>query len=68
VVNSYSVGFDETTGQSSWFVYLFPLLDYTAFKIGFSSNPLQRIYGFSHRYFERFDFDRALLLQMHSCA
>jgi hypothetical protein len=68
VVNSYSVSFDEPAGQSSWFVYLLPLLDYTAFKVGFSCNPLQRIYSFSRRYFERFDFDRALLLQMSSCA
>jgi hypothetical protein len=29
---------------------------------------LQRIYSFSHRYYERFDFDQAVLLQTDSCA
>jgi hypothetical protein len=59
---------NETAEQSCWFVYLLPLLDGSAFKVGFSSNPLQRIYSFSHRYYERFDFDHAVLLQMDSCA
>jgi hypothetical protein len=57
----------ETAQQSRWFVYLLPLLNCSSFKVGFSSNPLQRIYSFNHRYFERFDFDQAVLLQMDSC-
>jgi len=52
----------------SWFVYLFSLSDCSAFKIGFSCNPLQRIYSFSHRYFERFDLRQSLLLQLGDCA
>ena len=37
-----------------WCVYLLALTDCSAFKIGFSCNLLQRLYSFSHRYFERF--------------
>jgi hypothetical protein len=58
---------NETAEKSGWFVYLLPLSDGSAFKVGFSSNPLQRIYSFSHRYFERFDLNQAVLLQMDSC-
>jgi hypothetical protein len=51
----------------SWFVYLLPLTDCSAFKVGFSCNPLQRIYGFSRRYFERFDLHQGLLLRLEEC-
>jgi hypothetical protein len=51
----------------SWFVYLFALSDCSAFKVGFSCNPLQRIYSFSHRYFERFDLGQSLILQRNDC-
>lgn len=54
--------------DSSWFVYLFPLADCSAFKVGFSCNPLQRIYSFSHRYFERFDLYQSVLLEVTDCA
>jgi hypothetical protein len=53
-------------GQS-WFVYLFALSDCSAFKVGFSCNPLQRICTFSRRYFERFDLSQSVLLQLHRC-
>jgi hypothetical protein len=43
-------------------VYLFPLADRAAFKVGFSCQPLQRIHCFSRRYFERFDLAGAWLL------
>lgn len=46
-----------------WFVYLFALTDCSAFKVGFSCNPLQRIYTFSRRYFEHFDLRQSLLLR-----
>jgi len=49
---------------SCWFVYLLSLSDCSAFKVGFSCNPLQRIYSFSHRYFERFDLRQSRLLQV----
>jgi hypothetical protein len=54
--------------DDSWFVYLLPLNDCSAFKVGFSCNPMQRIYGFSRRYFERFDLHRAPLLRLRECA
>jgi hypothetical protein len=54
--------------DSSWFVYLLPLADCSAFKVGFSCNPLQRIYSFSHRYFERFDLYQSVLLEVTDCA
>ena len=39
----------------AWFVYLFALTDCSAFKVGFSCNPFQRIHAFCRRYYERFD-------------
>jgi T5orf172 domain len=54
--------------SGSWFVYLFALTDCSAFKVGFSCNPLQRIFSFSHRYFERFDLGQSLLLPRNDCS
>jgi hypothetical protein len=54
--------------QDPWFVYLFALSDCSAFKVGFSCNPLQRIHTFSRRYFERFDVHRSMLLRVADCA
>lgn len=48
----------------AWYVYLFALADCSAFKVGFSCNPLQRIHCFSRRYFERFDLDQSRLLRL----
>jgi hypothetical protein len=48
----------------AWFVYLFALADCSAFKVGFSCNPLQRIHCFSRRYYERFDLDQSRLLRV----
>jgi hypothetical protein len=53
--------------DGSWFVYLFALSDCSAFKVGFSCNPLQRIFTFSPRYFERFDLPQSMLLQLAGC-
>ena len=50
--------------DSSWFVYLFALTDCSAFKVGFSCNPFQRIHTFSRRYYERFDVRQSLLLRL----
>jgi hypothetical protein len=47
-----------------WFVYLFALADCSAFKVGFSCNPLQRIHTFSRRYYEHFDLAQSLLLRL----
>ena len=52
--------------DAAWFVYLFALADCSAFKVGFSCNPLQRIHCFSRRYYERFDLDRSRLLRVDS--
>lgn len=48
----------------AWFAYLFALADCSAFKVGFSCNPLQRIHCFSRRYYERFDLDQSRLLRL----
>jgi hypothetical protein len=53
--------------DASWFVYLFALSDCSAFKVGFSCNPLQRIFTFSPRYFERFDLRQSVLLRLPDC-
>ncbi|HEY6640993.1 GIY-YIG nuclease family protein [Povalibacter sp.] len=58
---------DVISGHSlAWFVYLFALTDCSAFKVGFSNNPLQRIHTFSPRYFERFDLHQSLVLRLDS--
>ena len=54
------------TPDAEWFVYLLALADCSAFKVGFSCNPLQRIYTFSRRYYERFDLPQSLLLRLHA--
>jgi T5orf172 domain-containing protein len=48
----------------AWYVYLFALADCSAFKAGFSCNPLQRIHCLSRRYYERFDLDQSRLLRL----
>jgi hypothetical protein len=50
----------------AWFVYLFALTDCSAFKVGFSCNPFQRIHAFCRRYYERFDIRQSLLLSLRS--
>jgi hypothetical protein len=52
--------------DNHWFVYLLPLRLCTAFKVGMTCNPLQRLTTFSDRYFERFELAQGLLLQLHS--
>jgi hypothetical protein len=52
--------------MSPWFVYLFALADCSAFKVGFSCNPLQRIHCFSRRYYERFDLEQSRLLRLET--
>jgi hypothetical protein len=56
----------NVVNASAWFVYLFALADCSAFKVGFSCNPLQRIHSFSRRYYERFDLDQSRLLRLES--
>jgi T5orf172 domain len=51
---------------AAWFVYLLALVDCSAFKVGFSCNPLQRIYSFSRRYYERFDLRQSRLLPVRT--
>ena len=55
---------DWRTNDPAWFVYLFALTDCSAFKVGFSCNPFQRIHTFCRRYYERFDVGRSLLLRL----
>lgn len=52
--------------SDAWFVYLLRSADWTAFKVGFTCNPLQRFHSFHHRYFEGFDLHRSALLQLDS--
>jgi hypothetical protein len=63
--------FDDRTSSNRidrpWFVYLLPLMDCSAFKVGFSCHPLQRMLAFSSRYFERFDLRESVLLQLDEC-
>ena len=64
----YTQGMEQASEASGgWFVYLFALSDCSAFKVGFTCNPLQRIFGFSRRYFERFDLQQSELLRLVDC-
>jgi hypothetical protein len=60
-------GREQAGSDESWFAYLFALTDCSAFKVGFSCNPLQRIWSFSRRYFERFDLSQSVLLRVDEC-
>jgi hypothetical protein len=60
------IGPEAPEQGACWFVYLLSLVDCSAFKVGFSCNPLQRIYTFTHRYFERFDLHQSQLLRVRS--
>jgi hypothetical protein len=53
-------------GDDRWFVYLLAATDCSAFKVGFTCNPLQRLYSFSHRYFEHFDLATSRLVPVES--
>jgi T5orf172 domain len=55
-------------GSHGGFVYLLALTDCTAFKVGFTCNPLQRIHGFSRRYFEHFDLQQSQILALEHAA
>jgi hypothetical protein len=58
---------EQRADSRAWFVYLFALADCSAFKVGFSCSPLQRICTFSRRYFERFDLSQSVLLKLPQC-
>ena len=50
--------------NDNWYVYLLSSQDCTAFKAGFSCNPLQRIHSFNRRYYERLNLNESLLLRV----
>jgi hypothetical protein len=56
----------ELSDDDRWFVYLLASTDCSAFKAGFTCNPLQRLYSFSHRYYEHFDLPASCLLQVET--
>jgi hypothetical protein len=58
---------EQPAAGRSWFVYLFALADCSAFKVGFTCNPLQRIATFSRRYFEQFDLGQSVLVELPHC-
>jgi hypothetical protein len=57
----------EIESDRCWFVYLLAATDCSAFKVGFSCNPLQRLYSFNHRYFETFDLAASKVLRVVNC-
>jgi hypothetical protein len=62
----FLLGAEAEPDDGAWYVYLFALTDCSAFKIGFTCNPLQRITTFSRRYFERFELRQSQLLNVHT--
>lgn len=63
-IDAFLLDRGEPADSRPWFVYLFALTDCSAFKVGFSCNPLQRICTFTRRYFELFDLQQSLLLEL----
>ena len=58
----------ETASHAErWYVYVLALMDYSAFKVGFSCNPFHRAFAFSRRYFERFDLHESIFARVESC-
>src|SRR5262245_46865256 len=57
-----STRFISISDATSWYVYVLPLWDATAFKVGYTTHPLQRLHSFARRFFERFDLHQARLL------
>ena len=53
-----------SNGTDSWYVYMLSSQDCTTFKVGFSCNPLQRIYTFNRRFYEWFDLGQSLVLRV----
>lgn len=48
------------------YVYLLPLQGEDWLKLGLSDDPLRRAREFSHRFYDAFDFDQAMLVQFDS--
>lgn len=46
------------------YVYLLPCREEDTLKVGFSRHPLQRLHALHRRYFDFFDLDRALLVEV----
>lgn len=57
---------DPSDSAQRWYVYVLSATDCCGFKVGFTCNPLQRLYAFSPRYFEQFDLYASRLLQVES--
>ncbi|MGO4700591.1 hypothetical protein [Dyella sp. 2RAB6] len=58
----------RTLGRGRSFVYMLPCRDQDLLKIGFSREPLVRLRTFHHRFFDYFDLERGLLLEVDRVA
>jgi hypothetical protein len=55
--------FPRFASRGRAFVYVLPCRDEDILKVGFSRDPLQRLYALHRRFFRFFDLDRALLIE-----
>lgn len=58
----------RTLGKGRSFVYMLPCRDQDLLKIGFSREPLTRLRTLHHRFFDYFDLERGLLLEVDRVA
>ncbi|MEO8748413.1 MAG: GIY-YIG nuclease family protein [Rhodanobacter sp.] len=64
MIYNEEAGYPRFASRGRTFVYVLPCRDEDILKVGFSRNPLQRLHALHRRYFEFFDLDRALLVEV----
>lgn len=57
-------GYPRLAERGRTFVYILPCRDEDILKVGFSRDPLQRLHALHRRYFQFFDLQRALLVEV----
>ena len=57
-------GYPRLAERGRAFVYVLPCRDEDILKVGFTRDPLQRLHALHRRYFEFFDLQRALLVEV----
>lgn len=57
-------GFPRFAQSGRTFVYLLPCRDEDILKVGFTREPLQRLHSLHRRFFDFFDLERAVLLEV----
>lgn len=61
---NHDAGYPRVAGGGRSYVYLLPCRDEDLLKVGFSRDPLTRLRSLHPRFFEFFDLERGLLLEL----